>query len=122
MKKKVLDVGQCAPDHAGIKKLVHSLGAEIRMSSHPDEAIEILQQFSFDLVLVNRKIDMDYSDGIELIHKMKRDEKTRDIPVMLITNHANYQKEAMEAGGVEGFGKDFLYDDETKQKLLKYLA
>jgi len=121
MKKRVLDVGQCPPDHNSIKYLVQSLGAEVRKCDFPDQAMEILKEKAYDLVLVNRKIDLDYSDGIELIRMMKSDPATEKIPVMLITNFSKYQEQALSEGAVAGFGKDDLSSPATKELLLKYL-
>lgn len=122
MKKRVLDVGQCPPDHASIKRLVESMNGEVRKCVHPDEALEILRKNEYDLVLVNRKIDIDYSDGIELIKAMKSDDKLKEIPVMLITNFPDHQKIALDLGAVPGFGKNDIGMPAAAEKLSFYLS
>jgi CheY-like chemotaxis protein len=119
MKKRVLDVGQCPPDHSAIRHLMESLGAEVQQVALPSEAVNVLKQESFDLVLVNRKIDQDYTDGIELVTMMKQNEIA--VPVMLVSNYADAQAQAVSMGAVQGFGKDQLRLPETKDRILSVL-
>ena len=88
----------------------------------PSQAMEKLESESFDLVLVNRKIDQDYTDGTELVKMMKANEKTRDVPVMLVSNLPDAQKEAMSLGAEKGFGKDYLRARNTLELLQPYLG
>ena len=53
---------------------------------------------TYDLVLVNRKLDIDYSDGTEVIRTLKGDSKTADVPLMLVTNYPEHQEAAIAAG------------------------
>lgn len=117
MNKRVLDVGQCSPDHSRIRTLLESMHARAVRCPLPSEAMELLRREEFDLVLVNRKIDMDYSDGIDLIRMMKEDSTTSHIPVMLVSNFPEYQRAAVEAGALHGFGKEELSLEETKERL-----
>ena len=74
MTKKVLDVGQCGPDHATITRyLTAHFDCEIVQAHGLDDARDQLKSGDFDLVLVNRKLDADYSDGIEIIRQIKAD-------------------------------------------------
>jgi CheY-like chemotaxis protein len=106
MSKRVLDVGQCGPDHAAIRSfLTRHFDCEIVQAHGPLDALEHLRGGEFDLVLVNRKLDQDYSDGIEIIRLIKADVELADVAVMLITNHPEHQAAAVAAGAVPGFGK-----------------
>ncbi|MCB1169138.1 MAG: response regulator [Leptospiraceae bacterium] len=122
MSKKVLDVGQCNPDHMAIRSLMESFGAEVHRVALPSQAMELLEKESFDLVLVNRKIDQDYTDGAELIKMMKARDATRSIPVMLVSNLPEAQKEAVALGAEKGFGKDYLRARNTIEMLQPYLG
>ena len=103
---KVMSVGQCPPDHASIKNFIESVfDAEIIRIDSTDQAIDELNKNDYNLVLVNRKLDIDYTDGTILIEKMQSDEKMKSIPVMLITNFPEYMEEAIKMGSVPGFGK-----------------
>jgi CheY-like chemotaxis protein len=106
MPKRVLDVGQCGPDHATIRSfLARHFDCEIVQAHGPADALEQLRGRRFDLVLVNRKLDRDYSDGIEIIRLVKADPAIADVPMMLITNYPEHQTAAAAAGAVPGFGK-----------------
>lgn len=106
MKKKILDVGQCPPDHASLKALAEKAGAEVTKVALPREAMDLMKTEKFDLVFVNRKIDADYTDGLELIKMMQQNEHTKNTPVMLISNYGDAQAEAVSHGAIPGFGKN----------------
>jgi CheY-like chemotaxis protein len=48
---------------------------------------------------------------------LKKSEAYRDIPVMLITNYAEHQQQAIAAGAILGFGKLELNAPETLKRL-----
>jgi two-component system chemotaxis response regulator CheY len=119
---RVLDVGQCSPDHSAIRSLLHrTFNVYIDQAGSVDEAIEELKTASYDLVLVNRVIFEDGGSGAELIAKMKSVRDFRDVPVMMISNFNDAQQDAVAAGGVPGFGKAELNDPSTIALLRKYL-
>ncbi|HUY89277.1 MAG TPA: response regulator [Pirellulales bacterium] len=123
MPKRVLDVGQCAPDHAAIRRLVAgTFDAEVVQADRLDDALAALRQETFDLVLINRKLDIDYSDGIEILRAIKTDPAISSMPVMLVTNYPEYQQAAIAAGGEPGFGKAELERAETREKLGRFLG
>ncbi|HVT28079.1 MAG TPA: response regulator [Lacipirellulaceae bacterium] len=122
MSKRVLDVGQCGPDHAGIRAyLSRNFDCEIERADAADDALAKLKSDKFDLVLVNRKLDIDYSDGIEVIRALKSDPETAGVPVMLITNYLEHQELATAAGAIRGFGKLEFEKPETYDKLAAVL-
>ncbi len=122
MGKRVLDVGNCQPDHAAIKRLVSRFGAEVVQAHGAADALAALREGEFALVLVNRKLDMDYSDGIDVIRQIKADPELKAPPVMLITNYAEHQDAAMAIGAVRGFGKLEYGKPETLQRLQPILG
>lgn len=122
MGKRVLDVGQCGPDHTAIRGLMETFGASVERVARPVDALDLLRRGSYDLVLVNRKIDLDYSDGTELIRAMQSDENLRTVPVMLVSNYAQAQSEAVKLGAVRGFGKTALGSADTRDRLAAYLS
>jgi CheY-like chemotaxis protein len=66
-------------------------------------AVERLVREQFDLVLVNRVFDADGSPGLDFIRALKKSEP--EVPVMLVSNYADSQREAAAAGALPGFGK-----------------
>jgi DNA-binding NtrC family response regulator len=107
--KRVLSVGQCMADHTSIAWTFRSqFQAEVRPTDTVDEALEQLRNDTFDLVLVNRVFDADGASGMGFIRQMKADEVFRAVPVMLVSNYEDAQREAEQAGAVPGFGKAAL--------------
>lgn len=122
-KKRVLSVGQCSVDHRAISHLMKNrFTAEVVSVDDWKEAKSRLAEESFDLVLVNRKLDRDYSDGIDVIRQLKADEEHATLPVMLVTNYPEHQEQAMEVGAERGFGKLEYEKPETIEKLSRFLG
>jgi len=123
MPARVLDVGQCDPDHAAISRLLQSrFGAEIVRACGLADTLDALRRAPFALVLVNRKLDADYSDGLEIIKAIKADPSVAAVPVMLVSNYAEAHQEAVAVGALTGFGKAELTRPETEEKLRAVLA
>jgi len=123
MKKLVLDVGQCPPDHAAIRRLLENrFGADVVQAHGPDDTLARLRKGGVDLVLINRKLDADYSDGLEILQQMKADPQLAAVPVMLVSNYAEHQQTAVAAGAVEGFGKAELDAPKTHERLSRVLG
>jgi CheY-like chemotaxis protein len=107
--KRVLSVGQCFADHGAISSTLHQhFGAEVVSAATAAEAFADLRQKRFDLVLVNRVLDADASSGLDLIRQLKEDETFRAVAVMLVSNYADAQRQAVEQGALPGFGKASL--------------
>lgn len=123
MAKRVLNVGQCGPDHAGIRALVEGrFGAEVVRADNAADALEELRGGEYDLVLINRLLDCDGSEGMDVLKKIKSDDALAAVPVMLVTNYPEYQRAAVAAGGVQGFGKAELDRPETVERLHSLLG
>jgi DNA-binding response OmpR family regulator len=107
--KRVLSVGQCMADHGSITRTFQRhFDAEVYPADDTDDALAQLRQGSFDLVLVNRVFDADGSSGVKFIEDLKADEILRQVPVMLVSNYDDAQREAVQAGALPGFGKAAL--------------
>jgi CheY-like chemotaxis protein len=116
--KRVVSLGQCAADHYSIGRLITThFQAEVIPVDRPAEAFDLLREATVDLILVNRLLDRDGSSGLDFIRKLKADEGCRDIPVMLVSNHADAQRQAVERGALAGFGKAELSTPATLDRL-----
>ncbi|MBI1349202.1 response regulator [bacterium] len=123
MTKRVLSVGQCGPDHGSISRFLKStFDVAIETAATATETFDVLAKQHYDLVLINRKLDEDYSDGDEIIRQMKADANLSAIPVMLITNYPEYQDNAEQLGAVRGFGKNDLGRSDVIARLEPYLG
>jgi two-component system chemotaxis response regulator CheY len=120
--KRVLDVGQCSPDHSTIRSyFTRNFACEVVQAHGAADTVQQLKSGRFDLVLVNRKLDADYSDGIEIIRQIKADETIADVPVMLVTNYPEHQQAAIAAGAIRGFGKLEYDKPETRDRIAAVL-
>jgi two-component system chemotaxis response regulator CheY len=118
VKKQVLSLGQCGPDHGAISCLLHSqFGAEVTAAHTYEDALAKLRQGEFALVLVNRILDYDGQPGLDFIERVKKDAALSALPVMLVSNHADAQEEAIARGALPGFGKSELRQAETLARL-----
>jgi CheY-like chemotaxis protein len=118
MPKLVLDVGNCTPDHQAIRQLIEgNFDAKVLPAQGAEDTLRLLAEQTFAMVLVNRKLDRDYSDGTEIIRQIKGDERFADIPVMLVTNYDEHQQAAMKLGALRGFGKLDLGKSKTIEQL-----
>jgi two-component system chemotaxis response regulator CheY len=123
MSKRVLDVGQCGPDHSTIRGFLTAMfDCEVVQTHGLSDTLRELKSGNFHLVLVNRKLDADYSDGIEIVRAIKADSQIAGTPVMLVTNYPEHQAAAEQEGALRGFGKLEFDRAETKDKLAAVLA
>lgn len=123
MSKRVLSVGQCVPDHYAISRfLTSNFDVTVDTSDLPLDTWQALERHRYDLVLVNRKLDADYSDGMEIIRRMQTDLNTVGVPVMLVSNFDEYQQQAVAAGALYGFGKAELHDPAVRDRVASALA
>jgi len=121
--KRVLNVGQCNPDHSSLAAFLNShFDVEVDRSHQMDDTLDKLRTHSYDMVMINRKLDADYTDGMAILETMKADEALKSIPVVLISNYADAQEAAVAAGAAPGFGKAELHDPATLEKVSKILG
>lgn len=121
--KRVLSVGQCGPDHHALSRFLKSaFDVEVIAVDTGPDALDLLRKSDYALVLVNRKLDLDYSDGIDIIRDMQADAELSRIPVMLVTNYPEQQDNAVALGAQRGFGKLELGHSTTIERLTPFLA
>ncbi len=120
--KRVLSAGQCLADNWSISRFIRKhFDAEVLTADSASEALAQLRAGGFDLVLVNRVFDADGSSGLEMIKEMQADPKLQVIPVMLVSNYEDPQRQAVELGAVPGFGKAAVGQPQTVARLKAFL-
>ena len=123
MTKTVVDCGNCGPDYHSIRQfLTSNFDAAVVQTHDAADTLALLREKDVALVTVNRKLDRDYSDGLEVVKMIKADKEVGEVPVMLVTNYEEHQQSAIEAGCVRGFGKLALNDPGTVDLLQPYLG
>lgn len=118
MPKQVLSVGQCGYDEGTLSRYLGGrFDVEVLSADGSADALELLATSNVDLVLINRRFDRDGGDGVELIRTIHRDGRFPSTKLMLVSNDADAQRRAIEAGALPGFGKAEYHRPETEQKL-----
>jgi CheY-like chemotaxis protein len=119
--KRVLSIGQCAADHYRISHTLRDqFGVETVPAATEQEALKLLREQKFSLVLINRILDGIGSSGLEFIPRVRGLENAP--PVMLVSNYAEYQQQAEAMGAVQGFGKAELDEETTLELLERYFG
>jgi DNA-binding NtrC family response regulator len=120
--QRVLSIGQCGADHAALAAAIRRyFQAEVVPAETATEALTELRNGNFALVLVNRILDADGSSGIDLVNRLKKEDHLENLPVMLVSNYQDSQREAVKAGAVPGFGKGVLGQPEMIGRLTPFL-
>jgi two-component system chemotaxis response regulator CheY len=120
--KRVLSVGQCGVDHAGISRMLRErFHVTVVPADTVLEALTELKRQTYELVLANRIFDRGGS-GLDLISAIKSDEAMSPVPVMLVSDLPEAQQQAERLGALPGFGKSALRRPETADRLAAILG
>lgn len=121
MVRRVLAVGNCGFDDSSLRRLIEGeLGAEMTSVDSSAEAVAAAAG-SFSLILINRVLDRTGESGVDLVRTLKA-EAAAETPVMLISNFADAQRQAVQAGAEPGFGKNQLGDPAVRERLADVLS
>ncbi|MCI5051549.1 MAG: response regulator [Simkaniaceae bacterium] len=82
-KKRVLIAEDTSTTRLLFKSIFENAGFDVETAADGAEALEKLLQGSFDLLISD--LEMPRLNGMELIEKVKGDEKTKDLPIVIIT-------------------------------------
>jgi len=107
MPQTIALVGHCGPDSSFLRMAVSQAAKGARIVNADDEAelTQLVQQGIVDLILLNRVLDFGFSttrgtDVIKQVKALRPDQK-----VMMVSNYADTQAEAVANGALPGFGK-----------------
>ena len=118
-----MSVGQCGPDHASISRFLNRhFDVEIRTADLPEDTMQRLREEPVDLILINRKLDADYSEGMDILRTLKADPALSLIPVMIVSNFEESQKAAVAEGAEYGIGKSELVSDVARERVAAVLG
>jgi two-component system chemotaxis response regulator CheY len=106
MTKKVALVGHCGPDSSFLRMAVSSADRtlQIIMVDDSDDMCKVLSS-GVDLLLLNRELGYGFDEtmGVEVIRSLRS--KYPNVKMMLVSNYADAQAAAIQAGALPGFGK-----------------
>ena len=104
-------------DEAGIRRLIKKTlesDYEIHLAADGQEGLTQVQAVKPDLILLD--IQMPGLDGLSVLRKLRADEATKSIPVVIVSVHGETQMmaESQRAGAVDHLIKPFHIDDLRK--------
>lgn len=110
MSYSILIVDDSLPMRSVIKRTLKAAGygnAELIEAANGQEAINLLKSAWIDIVMTD--YNMPVMDGLEFIKRIKKDEVSKDIPVVVISTEGNESKikEFMDSGAAGYITKPF---------------
>ena|SRR5688572_25396854 len=109
MGKKVVLVGHCGPDSSYLRMTVAAAQkGTVVVSADDEQTLTSAIEQGADLLLFNRILDYGFEEetGVELIKRLKATHPA--LRMMLVSNYADAQEDALKAGALPGFGKKEL--------------
>ena len=107
-------------DNADIRNIINDLiidaGFKTRIAANYNQALTEIDKKLPDVAIIDVKLDKGDNDGLELLSHIKK--KDKDIPVIIITGHANVEMaiKALKAGAFEFIEKPF-----NQERLLNFI-
>ncbi len=106
MSKKIALVGHCGPDSSYLRMVASKAARDVQIL-HADDDAELSRVIGqgVDLVLFNRELGYGFTHqtGVEAIGYLRA--AMPKLKMMLVSNYAEAQAEAVAAGALPGFGK-----------------
>ena len=107
-------------DNADIRNIINDLivdaGYKTRLAANYNQALNEIDKKLPDVAIIDVKLDKGDNDGLELLSHIKT--KNKNIPVIIITGHANVEMaiKALKAGAFEFIEKPF-----NQERLLNFV-
>jgi len=99
-----------------INDLINDAGYKTRLAANYNQALSEIDKKLPDVAIIDVKLDKGDNDGLELLSHIKK--KNKNIPVIIITGHANIEMaiKALKAGAFEFIEKPF-----NQERLLNFV-
>ena len=96
-------------------------GAEVSISVDPEEGVRRAEEEQPDLLVLD--VIMQGKSGEEVLEELKKNEKTKDIPVIVFTNFDDEEMEQKmrKLGVVDYIVKGMIPLDEVVERILKFV-
>ena len=107
-------------DNSDIRNIINDLivdaGYKTRLAANYNQALNEIDKKLPDVAIIDVKLDKGDNDGLELLSHIKK--KDKNIPVIIITGHANVEMaiKALKAGAFEFIEKPF-----NQERLLNFV-
>ena len=90
MSAEILIVDDNADIRLILDELIKDSGYMTRLAANYNQALTEIDKKLPDVAIIDVKLDKGDNDGIELLNHIKN--KNKDIPVIIISGHANIEK------------------------------
>ena len=111
--RRILVVDDSMTSRTLIKNILGSAGFQTSTAVDGEEALSLLQDESFDLVVAD--VEMPKVDGLELTHRIRASQRLRDLPVVVVTSLGS---ESEKRRGAEAGASAYIVKGEFDQDLL----
>jgi DNA-binding response OmpR family regulator len=90
-----------------VRTALESAGMDVRTASNGRDALTTADEFAPDLIVLD--VMMPEMDGFEVVRHLRENEKTQDIPVVMLTGVSDSQrvKQALDSGVARYIVKPF---------------
>ena len=116
MSKEILIIDDNTDIRNIINDLIIDAGFQTRLAANYNQALKEIDKKLPDVAIIDVKLDKGDNDGLELLSHIKK--KNKNIPVIIITGHANVEMAitALKAGAFEFIEKPF-----NQERLLNFV-
>jgi CheY-like chemotaxis protein len=120
-KKKILLVDDSATTRLMNRILIaQSTGYEVISAKDGEEALRLIETLVPDLILMD--VMMPVMDGLEVCRRVRQDERTRGVPVILLTFKVDADSERLGfKSGCNAYLKKPIEENQLLQVLHRYL-
>jgi adenylate cyclase len=106
---KILVVDDVPTNVRLLEAVLESQGYEVVSANDGEHALELVAKVNPDLVLLD--VMMPPPDGYEVCRRLREDEATAMLPIVMVTASTNEKTKAIEAGADDLIGKPFDHDE-----------
>jgi DNA-binding response OmpR family regulator len=92
-----------------IKMMLEYKGYAVTVTDRGDNAENLLQSNGYDLMIMDMLLSG--INGIDVCSRIKKNEATADVPIMMISAHPNAKEICLQAGADEFISKPFDMED-----------
>ena len=124
MALNILIVDDSSLTRKAIKRIIDMLGLDVRQIFEAEngmEALKILSETKVDLVLAD--LNMPEMGGIEMIYRMRGNEATKDIPVVVVSTESSTTRiEGLLANGAKAYLHKPFTPEEVKEVITQTIG
>lgn len=124
MGNDVLIVDDSATIRAMVKKIIGMIGLDVGEIYEAANGIEALaQRFDHDVAVLLVDINMPTMNGIQLLERMKQNDRLKDIPIVIASTEGSQKRiEQLRQLGVAGYVRKPFQPEQLRDKLIPLLG